>query len=278
MSGGWFRLHRKIIESQVFADPNALVVWIYILARAAHKDVTVFMSVGHGVSKPVNLKRGQCVIGRLKGASACKMAPSTFRNALSRLGQMGMIEKQDKHQDKHWTVITITNWDTYQFDQLQEGQASGQAQDKHRTHTRSNKNLEEEKPFLVPPADSAPEQPHPPKRRFLTQPEYEATIDGFNPDEEMVKRLESLFPGIRIEIELAKWREYWRGNKKRALNLRSSFTNWCDKAFRMGFRYAIQGTPILSNSQVSQNKAKSESQLFMETLIQDVGVERVKKH
>ena len=70
---GWFRLHRKIIESPVFENDKALKLWIWCLSKASYKDTTTL--VGNQV---VQLKAGQFVFGRKKASEILKMNESTI--------------------------------------------------------------------------------------------------------------------------------------------------------------------------------------------------------
>lgn len=55
---GWIRLDRKIQDSFMWDDPEALKLWLYLLMGAAIEDKTVSFN-----GKPLNLKRGQIVFG-----------------------------------------------------------------------------------------------------------------------------------------------------------------------------------------------------------------------
>ena len=108
--GNWFALHRKILDSEVFADPHMLRLWIWLLARASFKTTHVSMSTGRG-STTVTLKPGQSIVGRKSGADALEWKPSTFRNRLDRLEKMDMVSIK---KDTHWSIVSIVNWRQYQ--------------------------------------------------------------------------------------------------------------------------------------------------------------------
>ena len=108
--GNWFAVHRKILDSEVFADPHLLRLWIWLLARASFKTAHVSMSTGRGVTT-VTLKPGQSIVGRKAGAEALEWKPSTFRYRLKRLEHMRMI---DIESDTHWSVVSVVNWGAYQ--------------------------------------------------------------------------------------------------------------------------------------------------------------------
>jgi len=103
---GWFKVHRKIIDSVVFQNPNLFKVWLYCLARANHKENAILFE-----SKKIIIKAGQFITGRFEGAKDCKMNPSTFRNQLNRLRIIGNL---DIKSDNKKSIITIVNWELYQ--------------------------------------------------------------------------------------------------------------------------------------------------------------------
>ena len=70
---GWIKLHRKILDSAVFDNPDLLKVWIWCLLKATHDDYTQLVGL-----KVVELTKGQFITGRFKGAEELKLNPSTF--------------------------------------------------------------------------------------------------------------------------------------------------------------------------------------------------------
>jgi hypothetical protein len=103
-------MHRQIIDSAIFADPNLLRLWVWLLSRTSFKASHVTMSRGRG-STVVTLNPGECIIGRHAAAAELGWKPSTFRDRLARLKDMGMIEIKP---DNQWSVVFIVNWGLYQ--------------------------------------------------------------------------------------------------------------------------------------------------------------------
>lgn len=134
MIGNWIKLHRQVIESDVFADPHLFHLWTWLLVRAAFKIQHVRMSTGRG-TVVVTLLPGQLVTGRGQGATALGIPESTFRNRLEKLKSMGMITIDS---DTHWSIVSIVNWLVYQ--QLDDEERTGidnekgQAKDRHNTN------------------------------------------------------------------------------------------------------------------------------------------------
>ena len=129
MAGGWIKSHRQILESAVFQDPELLKVWIWCLHRASHREQHVPMSTGRGVTV-VTIGPGQFVFGRHEAALELLMKPSSVRNRMQKLKCM---ENVDIQPARHFSIVTICNWDRYQNGDDDDGQASGQPKDNQRT-------------------------------------------------------------------------------------------------------------------------------------------------
>ena len=110
MNGDWLKLHRQIVESPVFANPDLLKMWVWCLCRASYKDNYVPMQTGRGATV-VPLEPGQFIFGRHEAAKALKMKPSTVSSRLNKLQTLGNISTQPR---THFTVVTVNNWASYQ--------------------------------------------------------------------------------------------------------------------------------------------------------------------
>ena len=106
MAGDWIRLHRKLLESQVFQCGNdflfRLFIWCLLRAnwQAIRKDDR-------------EIKRGQFVTTRSEAADWLGCKPSTGYKGLQKLAEWGMISLECNSLG---TVITVCNYDTYQTD------------------------------------------------------------------------------------------------------------------------------------------------------------------
>ena len=103
---GWYKMHRKIIESPIFNNPNALRMWVWMLAKASHKQHS--MMVGN---QEITLSPGQFVFGRAKAAAELSIPKSTAYDMLKAIEKMGMIQVKSGNK---FSVVTIVNWGLYQ--------------------------------------------------------------------------------------------------------------------------------------------------------------------
>jgi len=126
---GYILLHRKSLDSQVWQDPNLWYVWCWCLMRATWKERWVTVVVGTSTTQ-VKLLPGQFLFGRHSAARALRMKPSSVRNRMAKLKNLGNL---DIKEDSHGSVVTIVNWQTYQVRGESDGQPTGQPEDNRRT-------------------------------------------------------------------------------------------------------------------------------------------------
>jgi len=131
MNGGYVRVYRKTIDSQVFQNEGLLKVWLWCLLRANHKEQWVSITTGRGTTE-VHLLPGQFIFGRKTAAKELKMKPSTVRNRIQKLKNMRNLDIQT---DTHYSIIIVLNWDTYQVpnkkeDRQEDNQRTGKGQPK----------------------------------------------------------------------------------------------------------------------------------------------------
>ena len=111
----WLKLHRKIVNSAVFADPELFKLWVLCLVKANWKDCTVFWE---GLKTPIHLKRGQFVTGQQSlyadyygGGRVKRKSSRTVWRWLKTLEELANI---DIVSVKAYSVVTICQYETYQ--------------------------------------------------------------------------------------------------------------------------------------------------------------------
>jgi len=129
VAGDWLKLHRQLLDSAVFANPDLLKMWVWCLCRASYKPQHVPMQTGRGATV-VTIGPGQFIFGRNEAAKTLKMKPSTVASRLKKLQNLGNIDTQP---GGHFTVVTINNWSSYQTDAAAETGQDCQATDKQLT-------------------------------------------------------------------------------------------------------------------------------------------------
>ncbi len=104
---GFVKLHRRLLDSDVWQNPNALRVFLWALLRANYTQRTV-----HFGGRDLSLAPGEFISGRFAGSAECHLKPSTFRNAVCWLQDAGMIRTKPDNQK---TVFTVVNWARFQI-------------------------------------------------------------------------------------------------------------------------------------------------------------------
>lgn len=110
---GYFKVHRKILESQVFAHQTALKIWIWCLARVTYKEHFIAIKVGRGETI-VKLIPGQFIFGRFKAEEELNIDGSTIYKWMQKFAspEFEMITIDSNNQ---YSIITICKWDEYQY-------------------------------------------------------------------------------------------------------------------------------------------------------------------
>lgn len=106
---GWIKLHRKIMDSAVFDNPEVLKMWIWCLCKASHKGFEAM--VGNQV---VILQEGQFIFGRTKAASELQMSESKVYRYLKLLEKLKMLNNKTNNK---FSLVTIEKWAFYQGDE-----------------------------------------------------------------------------------------------------------------------------------------------------------------
>jgi hypothetical protein len=132
MADGWIKLHRKIIETNgYFSEPFCRnMAWVDLLLLANH-DTDYFRCRG----VKVEVLRGQCGYSEPTLAKRWKWSKGKVRRFLNDLKNDSRIVLQKNNVT---TLISITNYDTYQTSDTANGTANG-------PQTDPNKNVKNDK-------------------------------------------------------------------------------------------------------------------------------------
>lgn len=103
---GWVKLHRSLLDNGLLCHPNANALFDWLLLTATYQDM--HHPTKYGIIK---LKRGQVVTGRKILADKLKQTEQKIRTALELLEKQEIITIETT---KHYSIITLTNYDKYQ--------------------------------------------------------------------------------------------------------------------------------------------------------------------
>lgn len=108
----WIKVHRRLLESDVFDNPVTLKIWIWLLLKAQYKDKVITLQIGKAY-EDVFVKRGSALFGRIKSAKELKVTPSMAYRQLKKLESLGKISVKSS---SHYSVVTICKYELYQLD------------------------------------------------------------------------------------------------------------------------------------------------------------------
>lgn len=106
MKEGWIKLWRQCLDHGWLKNGDLWRFWCWCLLRANHEPCTTM--VGY---KKVELQAGQFVFGRKAASLDLDMSQQTVRTCVKNLT---LLENLTIKSTKQFSVITITNWTSYQ--------------------------------------------------------------------------------------------------------------------------------------------------------------------
>lgn len=106
MQQGYIKLHRQLLDTDIFENPKLLKVFIWCLLKATHTDRE--QRVGR---KIVKLKQGQFIFGRAKASLELDIPQSTIWDYMKLLENRRTISIKSNNK---YSVVTIENWGLYQ--------------------------------------------------------------------------------------------------------------------------------------------------------------------
>jgi hypothetical protein len=121
MPDGYIKLWRKSMDSEVFADPALWQLWCYILMMVSWRSRFFPVRTGRGRGQ-VALRPGQCVFALRTWAAKLGCSRSSLDRRLKRLITMKMVGHKP---GRHYSILTVVNWDSYQSGEDENGTPNG---------------------------------------------------------------------------------------------------------------------------------------------------------
>lgn len=205
---GYFKIHRKILDSQVFSHQTALKIWIWCLAKVTFKDRFVSLKIGKGETT-VKLSPGQFLFGRFKAEEELGIDGSTIYKWIQKFASDQFENMISIESNNQYSIITISNWEQYQngedeevttIEQPSNNQVTAEEQlcSSSVTQTRMYNNVEEYNTISW-------------KKDFqIYLQECKAAYKSFMEDVELIKTQQRLNPGVNIKLTIEKgFMNYW---------------------------------------------------------------------
>ncbi len=108
---GWISIHRKLKESSVYSDSQAVHLWLHLLLTANHKPNQFVMN-----GKLITVDRGQLLTGRKALSTATGINESKIQRLLKLFEELEMIEQQTSSKNR---LISIINYSKHQSSEQQ---------------------------------------------------------------------------------------------------------------------------------------------------------------
>lgn len=165
---GWIKIHRKMLDNPiVMKDSDHLAVWVYLLLNAAHKEHKALFK-----GDKIMLQPGQLITGRNAIADFLGISESKVKRALADFEGDQQIDRQRSNKN---SLISLLNWDKYQF--------CDQQSDQQVTSKMTSK-----RPANIPKSDQQSDHKQEDKedkkekndRYSLRSPEVDRTIEAWN--------------------------------------------------------------------------------------------------
>lgn len=108
MHGGYIKVWRKMLDSEVMQDDWMCRLWVWCMLKARWQES----------QRDDDAKRGQFHTGRIRASDELKVSPSKWYRGIQRLKDIGCIEIE---VNSNRTTITVCNFSTYQ-DSIEESE------------------------------------------------------------------------------------------------------------------------------------------------------------
>lgn len=124
---GWIKLYRTLMDWEWYDDHNTTRLFIHLLIDCNHETKSW---------KGVQVNPGQTITGRKILAAETGISEQSLRTSLANLQSTSEITIKST---KHYSVITICNWDKYQANQPSNQPPTNQLTNQQLTTTKEDK-------------------------------------------------------------------------------------------------------------------------------------------
>ncbi|OGS19951.1 MAG: hypothetical protein A2252_01510 [Elusimicrobia bacterium RIFOXYA2_FULL_39_19] len=148
-SGGWIKLHRKLLENPIMKDATLLQTFIYCLLKANHETRKIVFN-----SEVMEIKRGQFIAGRNEASKALRYKSKMWDRKIHILQKIDILTINVTNK---FSLISILNWEKYQLNDQPDDQqmtnkrpTDDQQMTTNKKHKNVNKDNNEEKEQIQP--------------------------------------------------------------------------------------------------------------------------------
>lgn len=106
--GDWIKLHRSILHSNVFDNPEILKVWIWVLCKVEWTECKKIVG-----TRAIDVKPGQMIFTRASASRDLEMSESKVYRIMQTLQSLGNIKIK---VNSKFSLVTVENWGFFQYD------------------------------------------------------------------------------------------------------------------------------------------------------------------
>ena len=128
MDNGWVKAHRKLIEWEWYDDSKMVHLYLHCLLKANHKP---------NKWRGIVIESGQFVTSYSKLSCELPMTVQQIRTSLNKLKSTSEVTIKSTSK---YSIISITNWDSYQQDNKQTNKQITNEQQSNNIQVTTNKN------------------------------------------------------------------------------------------------------------------------------------------
>ena len=125
LGDGYIKLWRKSLRSPILQNRTLWTFWTWCLLKATHTPHSFF--VGY---QEIHLESGQFVYGRMSASVELNFSERECRTCMKKLEKFGNLTIKTTNR---YSIVSICNWDTYQFTDTDERPADCPANDQQVT-------------------------------------------------------------------------------------------------------------------------------------------------
>ena len=128
---GWIAVHRRIQNTAIYKDSQAVHLWLHLLLKASHQDHVAVVG-----NQQIDIKRGQLLTGRKVLSAETGINESKIQRVLKLLEKCQQIEQQTFTK---YRLISITNYNEYQLGEQQTNSKRTASEQQVNTYNNVNK-------------------------------------------------------------------------------------------------------------------------------------------
>jgi len=224
---GYFKIHRQIFNSWIFADDKAFKIWVWIIGKARHTPGNVPLKCGKGMMT-VKLKTGQFIFGRHKAEDVLFLDGSLIYRKMQKMQDDKMIKIESNNQ---YSIVTVCNYAEYQV-----SEDDNRTTDEQLTNNRCTTDAQ---PSNTNKNDNKLKEGKEKKKNY---PPYKKIVDYFNDKCKLLPTVKTITEARKTALR-ARWNNNGNDQIKKVIDTVSSnsfFSGENDRNWKANFDWIMK--------------------------------------